>query len=287
MVRSACYDFSIKSRELLKSIIHEGGHNMKRKMKHMGLIMGAAMMAAVTGASPALAADRPVKTQKPAATSAPAENKEQGTKTDQKEDPKKGTLFYGKVKKLEKDKIVVDEAVVLVEMDTDGEKKSPDANAENKETNAKNAGTATSVPANFETETMKWTLVGKTLEFKTEKETKYMKSISEDDTKTGDAAEGTANGKKAGTSGKSEKTDQKGSKAASSEGADTVKSTAVDRKDLQEGMFLKVTVKDDGSLIASEVLVLSDVKEIMPAGQEGTDKAGQTGTKKDTEASHS
>ena len=73
----------------------------------MGLIMGAAMMAAVTGAGTALADSQPVKTQKSAAVSASVENKDQETKTDQKEDTKNGTLFYGRVKKVKKNKLVI------------------------------------------------------------------------------------------------------------------------------------------------------------------------------------
>ena len=212
---------------------------MKRKMKHIGLIMGAAMMAAVTGAGTALADSQPVKTQKSAVVSASVENKDQETKTDQKEDTKKGTLFYGKVKKVKKNKLVIDEAVVFVETGIEEEKKSPAANTGNKEESTKDASAGTSGPADYETETMKWRLVGKTLKIKTDKDTKYMKSISEDDAKKGNA----------------------------DAQIDNAKSTAVERKDIQEGMFLKITVKDDGTRTASEVLILSDAKKIMPAGK--------------------
>ena len=227
---------------------------MKKRTKHIGLIMGAAMMAAVIGAGTALAAVQSTKTQKPAGTSAPAEIKVQEAKTDQKGDTKKETLFYGTVKKLGKDKFVLDEAVVLG-TDAEGEKKSPAA-----DTKTKDAGGDTSVSADFETAAMKWKLSGKTLEIKTDKTTKYVESVPEDTANPGKADAKTESGKK-------DQKDQKDSKA-------------VELKDIKQGMFLKVTVKDDGSMTASEVLVLPDAKKVTPAGQEVKDKTAQPETKK-------
>ena len=190
---------------------------------------------------------------------------------------------------------MLDEAAEFLGKDAEGEKKSPAGKTEKKGADTKDAkdeAAGTKELADFEAQTMKWKLLGKTLKIKTDKDTKYMKGTSADDAKTGDAAAGTGDNKKDGaagkdektaqkdgtagkddkaaqknvTAGKDEKTTQKDDKAASKEGSGTAQSTAVEQKDIQEGMFIKVTVKDDGSMTASEVLILSDVKEVKPVG---------------------
>ena len=71
------------------------------------------------------------------------------------------------------------------------------------------------------------------------------------------------------------KDDQKDKKTVSA-GSDTgIQNTAVDRNSIDKGMFVKVTVKakDDGTLIAQEVLVITDVKALKSDREKKTNKA--------------
>ena len=180
------------------------------------------------------------RTTKKGAVPVSAESKAQGNKTAAKTggDEKNLTLFYGKVSKVNKDELELDSASVVWEMADEKEKKGAD------------------IAADLETSAMKWKLDGKKLKIKTDKDTKFVKE----------------------TSATSDKTDKKNSGKASSAGAAAAKNTAVKLEDIKEGMLLKVTVKDAGSMTAGEVLVIDGVKEVKPA--KATETARKTETKK-------
>ena len=214
---------------------------MKRTVKRIGLMMGAVLMIAAAGAGSTLAENQ--KTGK-ATASASTESKDQGNKTTEqakKTDKEENTLVYGKVKKVKKHKLVLDTASVVWE--------KADAVLDGKTTETETKP-GTEIPADYVTETMKWKLDGKKLKIKTNKDTRYVMVTVKDDIEKENQDK--------------PKDDQKDKKTASA-GSDTgIQNTAVDRNSIDKGMFVKVTVKakDDGTLIAQEVLVITDVKAL-------------------------
>ena len=212
---------------------------MKRCVKRIGLMMGAAFMIAAAGAGSSMAEVQ--KAGKPTA-SVSTECKDQGNKTTEqaeKTDEKESSLLYGKVKKIKKHKLVLDTAYVIWE--------SIDEVSDGK-TAAKETKSGTDVPADFGTETMKWKLDGKTIKIKTNKDIQYFAQTVKDDKKEKQDEP---------------KNDQKDEKTAAAESGTGIKNTVIDRTSIKKGMLVKVTVKakDDGTLTAREVLLIADAKE--------------------------
>lgn len=237
---------------------------MKNRVKHIGLIMGAVMMFTVAGAGSAFAGNQTTGT---AAAPVSAESKDQGSKTTQqaKSTEKNNSLFYGKVKKVKKNTLVLNSASVVWEMTDENRQKTSSEN-EKKEAESKTAGTekaATNadIAGDLETATMKWKLDGKKISVKTDKDTKYVMEVSAADNKT-------------------VKKDEKGS---SSESSSNIQNKVIKLEDIKKGMLLKVTLKADNSMTAQEIMVVADVREKEPVGGADTDKTAQKGTTEKSE----
>ena len=230
---------------------------MRNKLRYAGLMMGTVMMITTAGASSAFAAKQPANANKTIAAAAKKENKattdagKQATETKKdaakqaKETKKQDTIFYGKVKKAETDKLILDEAALIWKKDVE---------AGGKTEKAKDAKDNAKAPADFETDTMKWKLDGKTLEFKISKDTKFVQETASTDKKNEDSKK-----KNNDKSGKKEKD------VSSSNKNDATQNPKIELKDIKEGVFVRVTVKDSGDSGVSEVMVLSGVTEAKPA----------------------
>ena len=225
---------------------------MKRTIKRIGLMMGAVLMITAAGAGSALAENQ--NTGK-ATASTSTESKDQRNKTTEqakKTDKEESTLFYGRVKKIKKHKLVLDTASVVWE--------KADAVSDGR-TAATETKSGTEIPADYVTETMKWKLDGKKLKIKTNKDTRYLMETVKNDIKKGDQDK--------------PKDDQKDKKTASA-GSDTgIQNIVINRKSIDKGMFVKVTVKAkaDGTLIAQEVLLIAEAKSLKPDKGTKTNKA--------------
>lgn len=230
---------------------------MRKKMKHVGLIMGTAMMIAVTGTGTAFAADKPVKTENTAAAPAPA---------NEKDSEKKVPLYYGQVKKLSEGVMVVEEASVIWEKEADAKAAKDNKDAKSAKTTKDNKDEA----PDFETAAMKWKLAGNITEIVIDKDTKFVKEIpaSEDKAEQKADAKDAKAVKDAKATKEAKDTKNKDAKADAAQKTnaktDEELTESIELKDIKEGSLVKITLKDDKSLTAVKVLVLSDVKEVKP-----------------------
>lgn len=188
---------------------------MRRKVKQIGLLIGVITMITAAGAGTAFAADQPVRTEK---TTAVPDKKE---KTTAASDKKTDSWCYGRVKEIKDDKIILETAEVVWEKDS------------------KNGQDSADVSADFETDTMKWKLNGKTIELKTDKNTRYYKEMVPAKIKKW--------------------SEKKGERQK--EGDFRIKSKGIKLKKVDEGILVKATLKESDSMTASEVLMLSNIKE--------------------------
>jgi len=192
---------------------------MRRKTKQIGLMIGVMMMTAMTGTGTVFAAAGPGKTEK---TVTAPESAGSEKKTDKKD---QDSGYYGKIKKVEKDKVILEEAEVVREKESSKAKEN--------------------TKADFENGSLKWKLSGRTIEIKLDNDTKLYKEML------------------------SPKTDKKSQEKNrdSAENNDT-KSKGIPLKKIREGSLVKVSLRKDESGIASEVMMLSGVKEVKSAKQE-------------------
>ena len=192
---------------------------MRRKTKQIGLMIGVMMMTAITGTGTVFAAAGPVKTEK---TVTAPKNAGSEKKTDRKD---QDSGYYGRIKKVEKDKVILEEAEVVREKESGKAKENTEAD--------------------FENGSVKWKLSGRTIEIKLDNDTKLYKEML------------------------SPKTDKKSQEKNrdSAENNDT-KSKGIPLKKIREGSLVKVSLRKDESGMASEVMMLSGVKEVKSAKQE-------------------
>lgn len=192
---------------------------MQRKTKQIGLMIGVMMMTAMTGTGTVFAAAGPVKTEK---TVTAPENAGSEKKTDKKD---QDSGYYGRIKKVEKDKVILEEAEVVQEKESSQAKES--------------------TVADFENGSVKWKLSGRTIEIKLDNDTKLYKEML------------------------SPKTDKKSQeKTKDSTKNDDTKSKGIPLKKIKEGSLVKVSLRKDESGIASEIMMLSGVKEVKSEKQE-------------------
>ena len=193
---------------------------MKERTKRIGLMLGVIMMVAMAGTGTVFAAALPAKTEKAAPASGvagqknkkPAKKEKKAEKSNKAEQKK--LLYYGRVKKIETDKLILEEAEVVEKTDA---------------------------AADFENDSMKWKLNGKSIEIKTDKDTRYLKEMVPDKNKKGN--------------------DKKDSKAASGSQDTEKPNEGIEMKNTREGALVRITLKDDDSMTAAEVFMLSNVKE--------------------------
>lgn len=209
---------------------------MQRKTKQIGLMIGVMIMTAMAGTGTAFAAAGPAETEMSVTDSRSkvGENKtdkkakkdsnqkkdsgqEPGTESQGKQE-NQNSGYYGRVKKAEKDKVTLEEAEIVQEKED--------------------------AAADFENDTVKWKLSGRTIEIKLDSDTKLYKEMI------------------------SPKTDKKtqDKKQDSAEKNET-KSKGIPLKKIRDGSLVKVTLRKDGSGIASEIMMLSGVKEVKAAKQ--------------------
>ncbi len=205
---------------------------MKERTKRIGLMLGVIMMVAMAGTGTVFAAAPPVKTTKTAPASGVAEQKNKKPAKEEKKAEKsnkaeqKKLLYYGKVKKIETDKLILEEAEIVEKTDA---------------------------AVDFENDSMKWKLNGKSIEIKTDKDTRYLKEMVPDKNKKGN--------------------DKKDSKVASDSQDTENPNEGIEMKNTREGALVRITLKDDESETAAEVFILSNVKETVKGK---ADKAGKT-----------
>lgn len=180
---------------------------MRRKSRQIGLMIGVMMMTAMTGTGTVFAAAGPANTGTEVAA------------------PKSNTGFCGRVKKVEKDKIILEEAELIVKESGNESKEEP--------------------AADFEKGTEKWKLNGRKIEIKLDDETKFYKEMIVP---------------------KFEKESQ--DKTQDSSDNNNTKSKGIPLKKIREGILARAVLRDDGSGIASEIMMLSGVKEVKSASQE-------------------
>lgn len=233
---------------------------MRKSNMYTSFMLGAAMMAAVSGT--AMAADTKAVPQKKAAVTQSVENKKdlKDRKTEVKrsavktENKKEEAAVYGVIKKTEKASLEFD----LAETVTD--KKDAD----------------------FVSASLQWKLDGKSVQIQIDKDTKVIKE------KTTDTAEKTAaktekkeNAKSVkGTALKNNKEVDKKNAADKKEAVKTdVQTENIKLEDLKEGMMIQVTVKK-GTMTASEIKVLEGVEESKKTDASDKKENVKTDTKK-------
>ncbi len=235
---------------------------MKNNIMRNRLIIGAVMMLTIAGSGIALAEKT---TSGTSAVPVSAEGKDQESKMTEQEhgEDNKNSLLYGKVYKITKNKLILDSASLVWEMNDKNEQKAAAEN-EQKEVSPKNdktdkAAENNDIAADLETSTMKWKLEGKRISVKIDENTKYVMEASAED----------------------DKPEKKDETKSSSEDAAVEQNKVMKMEDLKEGMLLKVTLKEDNSMTALEVMVVANVKETNPV--EVTDKNMKAGQNDPTE----
>lgn len=244
---------------------------MKKRINYVGLLMGSMLMVSSLGTGTVFAADKAAKdqTKTEAAAQAGTDSKEQKKDTKQdagKEAKKEATVKYGVVRKNDKNKLTVDELEVIWEKDAKDTKDVKDAK------DAKTTEKPVEEQANFETAFMKWKLNEKSMEINIDKDTKIMKetlAVQDEAAKKNEKKD-----EKKNADGKTEKSDEKKE--------DAVKTESIKIDDIKEINIVRVTLKDDGSMTASEIVLLSDAKEVKPT--EKNDKTTQKDNKTSKEA---
>ena len=261
----------------------EGQKTMKQNIKTRGLILGTAFMMAVTSSGPVFAAKSPAKTPK-VSTEAQKDDKKADTKaaktaetpkTENSKDEKNELIRFGKITKVEKDKLTLEEVLVIPENENNAEQKA-DSKADGKKavkksTAAKEAAGDSKETADFESATMKWKASGKTLEIVLDKETSFFKEVEAD--KTTD--------KKSDDKKPADKTTTKKAADKTTDKKTEIKPEEIKAADIKEGMLVKIVLKEKNSTTASEILVLSGIKE-KPADNknESTDTSKKEDKKK-------
>ena len=192
---------------------------MRRKTKQIGLMIGVMMMTAMTGTGTVFAAAGPAKTEKTVTAPKSAGSEK---KTDRKD---QDSGYYGKVKKVETDKVILEEAEVVREKESGKAKDNTEAD--------------------FENGSVKWKLSGRTIEIKLDSDTKLYKEM---------------------IAPKNDKKPQE-KKQDPTKKEDT-KSKGIPLKKIRDGSLVKVSLREDGSGIASEIMMLSGVKEVKAEKQE-------------------
>ena len=248
----------------------EGQKTMKQNIKTRGLILGTAFMMAVTSSGPVFAAKSPAKAPK-VSTEAQKDDKKaaktaETPKTENSKDEKNELIRFGKITKVEKDKLTLEEVLVIPENENNAEQKA-DSKADGKKavkksTAAKEAAGDSKETADFESATMKWKASGKTLEIVLDKETSFFKEVEAD--KTTD-----------------KKSDDKKPADKTTDEKTEIKPEEIKAADIKEGMLVKIVLKEKNSTTASEILVLSGIKE-KPADNknESTDTSKKEDKKK-------
>lgn len=188
--------------------------------------------------------------KKEAGTAKTTGNKKQDQKAAGQEDKeKKETSLYGTIFKIDKEKMELKTAAVIWEKeeqkaDAKPDTKKTDDATEKKDTKAADKADQKETKADFETDAMKWKLDGKSVVVKFDKDTKFLKQVKKADDKKDQKTEKTAD-----------------VKADAKTDAVKMENESIKLEDLKEGTIVTVNVKEDGSLVAAEVLVLADVKE--------------------------
>ena len=261
----------------------EGQKTMKSNINTRGLILGTAFMLAVTSSGSVFAAESPAKTPK-VSTEAQKDDKKADTKaaktaetpkTENSKDEKNELIRFGKITKVEKDKLTLEEVLVIPENENNAEQKA-DSKADGKKavkksTAAKEAAGDSKETADFESATMKWKASGKTLEIVLDKETSFFKEVEAD--KTTD--------KKSDDKKPADKTTTKKAADKTTDEKTEIKPEEIKAADIKEGMLVKIVLKEKNSTTASEILVLSGIKE-KPADNknESTDTSKKEDKKK-------
>lgn len=215
----------------------EGQKTMKSNINTRGLILGTAFMLAVTSSGSVFAAESPAKTPK-ASTEVQKNDKKadakaaKAPKTENSKDEKNELIRFGKVTKVEKGKLTLEEVLVIPENENNAEQKA-DSKSDEKKADKKNAAAKETAgdskeTADFESAAMKWKASGKTLEIVPDKETAFFKEVEADKT-----------------------TDKK----------KEIKPEEIKAADIKEGMLVKIVLKEKNSTTASEIIVLSGIKE--------------------------
>lgn len=249
---------------------------MTKRNMYTGLMLGAAMLASVSGTAMAATQQTAPKqnvtqeAKKEAGASkttakTTADKKQDQKAAGQEDKEKKETSLYGTVFKIDKEKMELKTAAVIWEKeeqkaDAKEDTKKTDAATEKKDTKTADKADQKETKADFETDAMKWKLDGKSVVVKFDKDTKFLKQVKKADEQK-DAVDQKGQDKKA-----SDKKDQKTEKTADAKAdvkTDAVKmeNESIKLEDLKEGTLVTVKVKEDGSLVAAEVVVLADVKE--------------------------
>ena len=236
---------------------------MKQNIKTRGLILGTAFMMAVTSSGPVFAAKSPAKTPK---VSTEAQKKK-------KKAVKKSTA--AKEAAGDSKELTLEEVLVIPENENNAEQKA-DSKADGKKavkksTAAKEAAGDSKETADFESATMKWKASGKTLEIVLDKETSFFKEVEAD--KTTD--------KKSDDKKPADKTTTKKAADKTTDEKTEIKPEEIKAADIKEGMLVKIVLKEKNSTTASEILVLSGIKE-KPADNknESTDTSKKEDKKK-------
>ena len=237
----------------------EGQKTLKQNIKTRGLILGTAFMMAVTSSGPVFAAKSPAKAPK-VSTEAQKDDKKaaktaETPKTENSKDEKNELIRFGKITKVEKDKLTLEEVLVIPENENNAEQKA-DSKADGKKavkksTAAKEAAGDSKETADFESATMKWKASGKTLEIVLDKETSFFKEVEAD--KTTD--------KKSDDKKAADKTTTKKAADKTTDEKTEIKPEEIKAADIKEGMLVKIVLKEKNSTTASEILVLSGIKE--------------------------
>lgn len=249
---------------------------MTKRNMYTGLMLGAAMLASVSGTAMAATQQTGPKqnvtqeAKKEAGASkttakTTADKKQDQKAAGQEDKEKKETSLYGTVFKIDKEKMELKTAAVIWEKeeqkaDAKEDTKKTDAATEKKDTKTADKADQKETKADFETDAMKWKLDGKSVVVKFDKDTKFLKQVKKADEQK-DAVDQKGQDKKS-----SDKKDQKTEKTADAKAdakTDAVKmeNESIKLEDLKEGTLVTVKVKEDGSLVAAEVVVLADVKE--------------------------
>lgn len=247
---------------------------MRKRNTYTALVMGAALLAVISVTAMAASAvpqkNRTQEGQKITETPKVAVNSSK-TVTEVDEEPNVPPL-YGSILKIDGEKMEIRTAAVIWQK---GEEKDA-AQTKNKKNDQedqtikvvvdkaseKDADKASEkdIKADFETDTMKWQLDGKTVEVKFEKETKFLKQMS-----MADAAEETAGRDKKAVDEKDHENAMKNAgkdlQKGDQEELEASTFEEIMAEDLKEGDIVFVNVNEEDSLVAIEVVVLADAKE--------------------------
>lgn len=247
---------------------------MKKRNMYKGIMIGTSMLMAVSNTAFAAGAAVPKGTgqTQTTVTVAEKENKKDSLKTEIKDAKAEESVIYGKVVKADKDKLEI--AVASMIWDAEKEKEQLDEAKKEEKTQTKDKEKDQDKkqpgdmdqPADFETDTMKWKADGQTVFVVLDKNVQIYQEVIAEVTKQDKAANAEDKDKK----------DEKKTKQDEKKNTD-VKHKKLDK--LEEGAFVKITLKEKSSLEALEILALANVTENVEKTPEKDKQASDIKTK--------